>query len=258
VHVRRVDLCQYVLTSTSSTTLVKSTLNCLLKFLTWIPLQFVFGTPLIDVSHNAATRSIRFFTFVADVVGEIPTGARVAQRRNEMSHRNRLFGKWYALFFALPSSLLLYSVAAPPHPDEVPLDKIRQLYISFMQIVGAQFADIGISVRLCVLLLFPWHNRCEQTSQQRIITATITIRNSFKYFFAYDFFVCSSLMTDVRRRWWRQRTLRYFWRRCFECTARAWRTPTRCLCSSKAIRIRHSSSPYLFYFSHCDRVFVVI
>lgn len=27
--------------------------------------------------------------------------------------------------------------------DDVPLEKIRQLYISFMQIVTAQFGDIG-------------------------------------------------------------------------------------------------------------------
>lgn len=50
-------LCSEVLQDATKPSLIKATLECLLRFLNWIPLGFIFETTIIDLLLSRVSRS---------------------------------------------------------------------------------------------------------------------------------------------------------------------------------------------------------
>lgn len=54
------QLCSEVLNTANQTSLIKATLETLLRFLNWIPLGFIFETPIIDTLRSRFLETLEF------------------------------------------------------------------------------------------------------------------------------------------------------------------------------------------------------
>jgi exportin-1 len=61
-------LCQEILEEAAKTSLIRATLETLLRFLNWIPLGFIFETTMIDVLLNRVSSSFVRSTIIAHIV----------------------------------------------------------------------------------------------------------------------------------------------------------------------------------------------
>lgn len=98
------SLCTFVLTSSKTPSLLKTTLVSLHRFLSWIPEGYIFGTELLDVLIDAFLPEEAFRTTTLDCLTEI------AQIPGDDSHRD----KFQHLFASLMNRL---STILPPHLD---------------------------------------------------------------------------------------------------------------------------------------------
>lgn len=72
------QLCQEILTSATQTSLVKATLETLLRFCNWIPLGYIFETPLIETLRSRFLEVPEFRNVTLQVlteIGGLTTGA---------------------------------------------------------------------------------------------------------------------------------------------------------------------------------------
>jgi exportin-1 len=77
-------LCQEVLEEAQKASLIKATLECLIRFIGWIPLGYIFETTLIDTLLNRVRFLLMPFLLsikVASVLGD----ARIPEHHAQMS-----------------------------------------------------------------------------------------------------------------------------------------------------------------------------
>lgn len=82
-------LCSEVLEEAQKSSLIKATLEMLLRFLNWIPLGFIFETTIIDQLLNRVSRNTPIFTNVhRHLCLPVPRSPRVPKRNPKMPRRN--------------------------------------------------------------------------------------------------------------------------------------------------------------------------
>ena len=122
------SLCQEVLTTANQTSLIKATLETLLRFLNWIPLGYIFETPIIETlrtrfleapefrnitlkclteiggvsigaQYNYNEKLVQMFTEVITVVSKIiPLSINLRQTYPKSNQRDQEFVQNLALF----------------------------------------------------------------------------------------------------------------------------------------------------------------
>lgn len=82
------NLCNEVLEKANKPSLIKATLETLLRFLYWIPLGYIFETQIIDflVSRVSLTYTLETRLSPADIT--VPRGARFPECRSEVPERD--------------------------------------------------------------------------------------------------------------------------------------------------------------------------
>ncbi len=65
------QLCSEVLSTANQTSLIKATLETLLRFLNWIPLGFIFETPIIDTLRSRFLETVEFRNIALKCLTEI-------------------------------------------------------------------------------------------------------------------------------------------------------------------------------------------
>jgi hypothetical protein len=80
-------LCSEVLEEAQKTSLIKATLETLLRFLNWIPLGYIFETTVIDLLLNRVRLDLPWWILllISDIV---PRNPRLPERHSQMSGRN--------------------------------------------------------------------------------------------------------------------------------------------------------------------------
>jgi exportin-1 len=82
-------LCSEVLEEAQKSSLIKATLETLLRFLNWIPLGFIFETTIIDQLLNRVSRNTPIFTNAhRHLCLLVPRSPRVPKRNPKMPRRN--------------------------------------------------------------------------------------------------------------------------------------------------------------------------
>lgn len=87
-------LCSEVLEEAAKSSLIKATLETLLRFLNWIPLGFIFETTIIDQLLNRVSQMTPIFVKRLLTFHIVPRSARIPQRNSEVPSRNRSFECW--------------------------------------------------------------------------------------------------------------------------------------------------------------------
>ena len=88
-------LCCEVLEEAQKTSLIRATLETLLRFLNWIPLGYIFETSIIDLLITRVS-----FRFVVDQaihssdLFQVPGSSGVSEYHPQMLSRDRLFRSW--------------------------------------------------------------------------------------------------------------------------------------------------------------------
>ena len=85
-------LCSEVLEEAQKTSLIKATLETLLRFLNWIPLGYIFETTIIDLLLNRVSLRPPFFYASSNLFcfHAVLRGPRIPQRYPQMPGRNSL------------------------------------------------------------------------------------------------------------------------------------------------------------------------
>lgn len=78
-------LCSEVLEQAQKVSLIKATLDTLLRFLNWIPLGYIFETTIIDLLLNRVSRLAQFsFCYRLLTHALVPRGARIPQHHSQV------------------------------------------------------------------------------------------------------------------------------------------------------------------------------
>lgn len=73
-------LCSEVLAEATKTSLIKATLETLLRFLNWIPLGFIFETTVIDLLLNRVSRVYVVLVNLSQIKSQVLGGGRIPER----------------------------------------------------------------------------------------------------------------------------------------------------------------------------------
>lgn len=82
------QLCHSILQSATKTTLLKTTLETLLRFLNWIPLGYIFETDIIDQLVSKVCSRFTSFPDHCFKLRTVPRDARIAQCLAQMPGRD--------------------------------------------------------------------------------------------------------------------------------------------------------------------------